>query len=102
MVDTEFHYCLLRVPVFIVGLTLNFPLFLAIRCRISGVPDSLRESLDRLVEPPSYPTSREEGEGRREPSPEVEHPYEVLSRSRIDFESYVLLLQVGILWGFQV
>ena len=113
----------------------------ALKSRIQGVPDDLRESLRRLMSlsshsapevlvapPPSVlaearkePEERkedrkdegegdrmeeregpvqekeeegQEGEEKKAESEELDHPYDMLTRVQIDFEPYVLLLQV--------
>lgn len=65
----------------------------AVKCQLRGVPDDLRQSLQRIADLPSSPTVPAETEGV-EKEAESEHPYDIITRVQIDLESYVMLLQV--------
>lgn len=70
----------------------------AIKCRLRGVPDELRQSLSRSLGSTSADdgagSSSEAGE-EKEAEPHLDHPYDIITRVRIDLEPYVLLVQVG-------
>ena len=78
--------------------------FAAIKCQLRGVPEDLRQALSRatliesavLVGRGEAEKGVEKGEGPEEEvvEEEQEHPYDVITRTKLDLEPYVLLLQV--------
>ena len=111
MFSLEWDVCtiviiILLLLLFLLLLLLLLLMLLAVKCQVSVVPEGLRESLSKMMataEPqcPSNsvgttedtPSSSDDCQREAEPPP-TEHPYDILSRSWIGLETYVLLLQV--------
>lgn len=90
----------------LLSLLLCWCVLLAVKCQIRAVPEDLRQSLSRMTATASTPslsssvTTSEDApptsdDRQRETHlPSTEHPYDILTQSEMDLESYVLLLQV--------
>ena len=76
----------------------------AIKCRLRGVPDELRQSLRRSLGSTSADSGAGSGAevaGEKEEEAKLDHPYDILTRFKIDLEPYVLLVQVCMLTSYQ-